>query len=72
LNTAGVSHQIQHIGVTLRHTRTTVVQGGVKELKAMETCKNKNITINYPCFCAATIVLSKIIADIIANYRKHF
>jgi len=42
----------------------------VKELKAMENCK-KNFT-NYACFCAATMLTSKIIAEIIENHSEFY
>jgi len=33
--------------------------GPVKELRAMETCKNKKSVKNYACFCIATALTSK-------------
>jgi len=39
--------------------------GAVKELRAMQSCKKQKIATNYACFCTATTLTSKIIAEII-------
>jgi len=44
---------------------TAVGQGAVKEVRAMEACKKQKIVTNYVCFCAASTLTSKVIAQII-------
>jgi len=41
----------------------------VKELRAMEACKNKKF-VTCACFCAATTLISKVIAEIIENHSE--
>jgi len=36
----------------------------------METCKKQKNVTNYACFCAATTLTSKIIAEIIENHSE--
>ena len=44
--------------------------GTVKELEQWNLVKNKIIVINYACFCTATTLTSKIIAEIIENHSE--
>jgi len=54
-----------------RGAETAVGQGGaVKELRAMETCKKQKNVTNYACFCTATTLTSKRIAEIIDNHSE--
>jgi len=43
--------------------------GTVKELRAMEACKKQKI-VTCASFCAATTLISKIIAEIIENHSE--
>jgi len=36
----------------------------------MEICKKQKIVTNYACFCAATMLTSKILAEIIENLSE--
>jgi len=45
-------------------------EGEVKELRAMETYKNKKVVISYVCFCSSTTFTSKIITGIIENHSE--
>jgi len=44
--------------------------GAVKELRAMDTGKRQKNLYHYACFCVATTLTSKIIAEIIENRSK--
>jgi len=45
--------------------------GAVKMLRAMETYKKQKIITNYVCFCSPTMLISKMITEIIEN-RSEF
>jgi len=52
-----------------RDAGTAVGHGwAVKDLRAMETCKN--IITNYACFCAETTLTSKTMEEIIENHSE--
>jgi len=42
--------------------------GEVKELRARQTYKKQKIVTNYACFCSATMLVSKLITEIIENH----
>jgi len=39
-------------------------------LRVMEICKKQKNVTNYACFCAATMLTSKILAEIIENLSE--
>jgi len=54
-----------------RDPGAAVGQGGaIKQLRSMETYKNKKIVTNYVCFCSSTMLTSKIITEIIEKHSK--
>ena len=42
----------------------------MKRLSVMEICKKQKNVTNYACFCAATMLTSNIIAEIIENLSE--
>ena len=60
-----------HTTCIFRDAVAAVGQGGAKkQLRSMETYKNKKIVTKYVCFCSSTMLTSKIITEIIEKHSK--